>query len=281
MWLLLLLATMVGLFALNAHVEALQASAQRQRIALEYAAEAGIEVSAARLLAVDSRRRPIADGRSYRFAFDEGIEIEVAIRDESGKVDLNVAAPELLQGLFVQAGLEPEAALVLALAVIDWRDGDLLVAPGGGAEAGEYRQAGLAYGPANRAFQEVSELRRVLGMNSALFARLQPDLTVHTGLPVPTPGFASPTVLRAMGLPAEQVEQIVAARAAWWPGQAAPVLPGGLILAATGSGTYSISSRAFRADGPEAVLHATVRLGAAGFLGQVYTPLAWRHGQQD
>jgi general secretion pathway protein K len=58
-------------------------------------------------------------------------------------------------------------------------------------------------------------------------------------------------------------------------------LPGGIVLAASGTGTYSVSSRAARADGPRAELEATVRVGAGGFLGQVYTPLVWRYGQQD
>jgi len=74
---------------------------------------------------------------------------------------------------------------------------------------------------------------------------------------------------------------VQAARAALLPGAPSPVLPGGIVLAASGTGAYSISSRAQRADGPRAELEATVRVGAGGFLGQVYTPLVWRHGQQD
>jgi hypothetical protein len=30
-----------------------------------------------------------------------------------------------------------------------------------------------------------------------------------------------------------------------------------------------------------AELEVTMRVGAGGFLGQVYTPLVWRYGQQD
>ncbi len=281
MWLLVLLAAMVGLFALNAHAEALQASALRQRVVLDHAAEAGIEAAAARLLAVDARRRPVPDGREIVLAFEEGITVTVAITDESGKIDLNVADAVLLQRLFQEMGLALPEAQRLAGAVIDWRDADALVSAGGGAEARDYRAAELPYGPSNRPFAKVSELQRVLGMRHALYRQLRPYLTVYTGLGLPNPAFASAPVLRAMGLTPPVVEQILAARALLQPGMPPPALPGGMVLAAGGTGTYTVSSRAARADGPKAELEATLRVGAGGFLGQVYTPLVWRHGQQD
>jgi general secretion pathway protein K len=281
LWLLVLLAAVVGLFALNAHAEALQASAFRQRVALEHAAEAGIEAVAARLLAVDARRRPLPDGREQSFDFGEGIEVRVAVMDESGKIDLNVADAALLARLFQQFGLDAAEAGRLAGAIVDWRDADALVSPAGGAEARDYRAAGLPYGPANRPFVQVSDLQRVLGMRHALYREVRPYLTVYTGLAQPNLAFAERPVLEAMGLAPAVVEQILAARAQLQPGLPPPPLPGGIVLATSGTGTYSISSRAARADGPMAELETTVRVGAGGFLGQVYTPLVWRHGQQD
>lgn len=281
LWLLVLLSALVGLFALNAHAEALQAAALRQRVALEHAAEAGIEAVAARLLAIDERRRPLPDGREQTFDFGEGIEVRVAVVDESGKIDLNVADANLLARLFQQFGLGAGEAAQLAGAIVDWRDADGLVSPGGGAEAREYRAAGLPYGPADRPFTRVSELQRVLGMRHALYREVRPYLTVYTGLAQPNLAFADRPVLAAMGLAPAVIEQVLAARAQLQPGMPPPVLPGGIVLAASGTGTYSISSRAARADGPMAELETTVRVGAGGFLGQVYTPLVWRHGQQD
>ena len=281
MWLLVLLASVVGLFALNAHAEAVQASAVRQRTVLDHAAEAGIEAVAARLLAVDARRRPVPDGREQQMDVGEGIVVTVAVTDESGKVDLNVADAMLLQRLFIGLGESTEAAQRLAGAIIDWRDPDALVNAGGGAEEREYRAAGLPYAPANRPFVQVSDVQRVLGMRHALYRRARPYLTVFTGLAQPNVAFADRPVLEAMGLAPPVVEQILGARALIQPGLPPPTLPGGIVLAASGTGTYSISSRAARADGPKAELEATVRVGAGGFLGQVYTPLVWRYGQQD
>jgi len=123
-------------------------------------------------------------------------------------------------------------------------------------------------------------MERVLGMRHALYRQVQPFLTVHTGLPQPNLAFADRTVLLAMGLAPPVVEQIVEARQRIRPDLTPPVLPGGIVLAAGGTGTYSVSSRAARADGLKAELEATVRVGAGGFLGQIYTPLTWRYGQQ-
>lgn len=281
MWLLVLLAAVVGLFALNAHAEAVQASALRQRVVLDHAAEAGIEAVAARLLATDARRRPIPDGREFTLPFEDGITVTVTVTDESGKVDLNVADAALLQRLFIGAGLAQPEAQRLAGAIIDWRDPDALVSAGGGAEERDYRAAELPYGPANRPFAQVSDVQRVLGMRHALYRQLRPYLTVYTGLAQPNLAFADRPVLQAMGLAPPVIEQIIAARRLMRPGLPPPTLPGGIVLAAGGTGTYSVSSRAARADGPKAELEATVRVGAGGFLGQVYTPLAWRYGQQD
>lgn len=281
MALLALLAGMLGLFALNAHVESLQASAQQQRLQLEAAAEAGIEVAAARLLAVDPRQRPIPDGRVQAFELGEGILVEVRISDESGKLDLNVAEAGLIARVLQQFELPADEAAALAAAIVDWRDADDLVGVAGGAEAREYRAAGLPWGPANRAFASVEEVQRVLGMRHGLYRALRPQLTVHTGLPQPNLAFADRPLLLALGLPPAQVEELLAVRASLRADLPPPVLPGGLVLAVAGTGTYSISSRAARADGPEAELHATLRVGAGGFLGQVYTPLSWRHGHQD
>lgn len=280
MWLLVLLAAIVGLFALNAHAEALQASALRQRVELDHAAEAGIEAAAARLLAVDARRRPVPDGREQTLDFGNGIIVTVAITDESGKVDLNVADALLLQRLFEVTGVATGEATRLAGAIVDWRDPDGLVSPAGGAEERDYRGQ-RPYGPANRPFAQVSDVQRVLGMRHDLYRRVRPYLTVYTGLAQPNIAFADRPVLQALGLAPPVIDQILGARATVQPGLPPPVLPGGIVLAAGGTGTYSVSSRAARADGPQAELEATVRVGAGGFLGQVYTPLVWRYGQQD
>jgi general secretion pathway protein K len=162
----------------------------------------------------------------------------------------------------------------IAAAIQDYRDGDNLISAGGGAEDPDYEADGRPYGAKDRNFEAVSELQQVLGVDHALFVKLAPHVTIYTGLTQPEPKFASEPVLQALGLGPIQVEAMLAQRQPPVPG-AAPQ------LAAAGTGTYSISSRATRPDGTRAVVHATVRLGATSGLGQLYTPLAWRVGDPD
>ena len=59
------------------------------------------------------------------------------------------------------------------------------------------------------------------------------------------------------------------------------ISPLGKPLAVTGSGTYSVASRAIRPDGRQVEVTATLRMGAATGFGQLYAPLAWRVGEPD
>lgn len=279
LWLLVLLVGGIGLFVLQSQGEALASRGQRVQVQLEQAAEGGVEAAVVGLLRTDPNRRLVPDGRPYAMAWN-GLQVEVRIRDESGKIDINVADAALLARLLEQLGESRETAIRLAAAIIDWRDGDILVTPGG-AEDREYRDAGLAHGPANQPFARLSDLQRVLGMTYARVQRLAPHVTVHTGQAQPVLAFAAEPVLLAAGFDPRLLPAVLAARAAWRPGLPPPALPGGMVLAAGGSGTYSIESRAGRSDGSMASLQATIRVGAGGFLGQVYTPLVWHFGTRD
>lgn len=280
LWLLVLLTGLISVFALTARTEGLQGRYLGRSSVARYAAEAGIEVAAVHLQGVDPAGRWMPDGRANTFTF-EGHQVQVRVLDESAKVDLNVAAPDLLIGLMLAVGVDQDRARQLAGAIQDWRDGDDLLQAEGGAEDPQYAAADLPYGAKDRSFETVAELRQVLGIDQALFARLRPHLTVYTGQARPNPSFAAPAVLQALGLPADQVAQILAQRAPVPAGQpGSPVAPDNA-LAAQGTGTYSISSRATRPDGTRVQIQAAVRIGGGGGFGQLYLPLSWRVGESD
>ena len=274
LWMLVLLTGLVVVFATTARTEALQGRYLARSTSARYLAEAGVEIAALRLSSGDPARTWLPDGRPYEFTFEDA-QIEVRVRDESGRVDLNAAAPELLAELVKAVGGDPVKAPAIGAAIQDFRDGDNLLSAGGGAEDGEYAAAGLPYGAKDRAFESVTELQQVLGVDGELYRKLAPHVTINTGLPRPEAIYASEEVLRAMGLSPLELGTILAGRQPVAPGM--PVAP----LAGSGTGTYSISSRATRPDGTRAVVHATVRLGATTGLGQLYTPLAWRVGDPD
>lgn len=258
MWLVLLLSALVAGYALSARIESLQGNGNARALVASEAARAGVEYAVSRMLDPDPARRWAADGRRNGWSF-AGVPVEVEVRDEAAKIDLNAASADLLGKFFVRLGQPREAATRLAGAILDWRDGDPLTQPAGGAEDADYAAAGLAWGAKDAPFETVSELAQVLGMTPALYAAAATHLTVHTGAPMPDARFADPLVLAAMDAPPRA------------PVDPKAVPPGG-------SGTYSIDSRARLADGRRAHLSVVVRVGGNGLPGSTYTPLHWQDG---
>lgn len=276
LWLIALLAALVGGYAMAARVEHLQGLVLSRGVVAEQAARAGVEYALVRLAEEDARRRWQPDGRAYAWRFGDA-RLDLRIVDEQGKIDLNAAQAPLLAGLFRALGTEPQQAERLAGAIVDWRDPDPLVQPSGGAEDGDYADAGLPYGAKDAPFETTAELQQVLGMTPALYARAAPYLTVFSGRDQPDPTFAAAPVLSAMGLDGPA---IAALRGRWDPasGQPPPALPQGYALEGVNSGTYSILSRARLRDGREFLLRVVVRYGGTGKPGMAYLPLQWEEG---
>ncbi|RZA21093.1 MAG: general secretion pathway protein GspK [Lysobacteraceae bacterium] len=258
MWLILLLSGLVAAYAAAARIESMQGNGLARGAAAREAARAGVEYAASRMLDPDPARRWAADGRDYRFEFD-GARVEVGLRDEAGKIDLNAASHELLLGFFVALGEKRDTATRLAGAIMDWRDEDSLTQPAGGAEDADYAAAGLAWGAKDGPFETVAEVEQVLGMRPALYASAAQYLTVYSGNAMPDPRSADGIVLQAMGVERPQALDP----------EAAPL---------AGSGTYSIDSRARLADGRGAHVSVILRLGGNALPGSAYTPLRWQDG---
>jgi len=262
LWLLVLMTALIGSFALSARVESMQGRGLARSVVATEAARAGLEMAVSRLQDPDPAQRWVADGRAYAWTF-AAAEVTLRIVDEVGKFDLNATDAPLLAALIRQAGASAGEADALAATIADWRDADDLTRPQG-AELAQYLAAGLPYGPRNGLFESVGELQLVLGMTPDMYARLRPDLTVHTGLPLPIPQLATPGVLAALGLD-------VGAGVSLRERSESPMLPG------TGSGTYSIEAVARLADGREGRLRALVRIGPVQ-VGRAYTTLEWKEG---
>lgn len=281
MWLLALLTALVTAFAVVARSEHLQARHLRFGTEARYAALAGMELAAARMLDPDAQRRWIPDGRDYTTRF-EGAELRIRVQDEAGKLDLNVVDATTLARLLVALEVDEARALRLADAVVDWRDIDDL-AQLNGAEAPEYAVAGLPYGPKNQPFAMPDELLQVIGMDYDTYLRVAPYITVFTGR-APDPGLAEAPVLAALGFAGEAIQPWLEARSSWTPqaGLPPPLRPDGQpYMVSPGSGTYSIDSLATLADGTRAEARAVIRVGATGPHGPPYALLHWREGNSD
>lgn len=171
------------------------------RVQAQAAVDSAVSIAVQQLVAARGLRPAILDApQEIEFA---GFKITVTARPESAKVDLNFADVVLLMGMFGAAGADADQASALASAVMDWRDGDDLLHVNG-AEQKEYETAGLDYGPANRLFETVGELRYVLGVSDAVFSCLKPDVTVHAQRPGVDLEHASPLVRRAAGVSGDE-----------------------------------------------------------------------------
>ena len=275
MWLIALLAALVGAFALIARTEHLQGRVLVRGLVAENAARAGIEYAMTRVAATEPRLQWLPDGRTHRWLYGNA-RVEVKIVDENGKIDLNQADTALLTEFIHAFEPDQQKAAQLAAAILDWRDPDSLTQPAGGGEDADYASAGLPYGAKDGEFESVAELEQVIGFTPDLYAKMAPHLTVFSGRVRPDPAFASAQVLDAMGMDGAAV---VALRQQWNPasGLPPPTLPDGGSLVGGSSGTYSIESRAQLADRREAVLRAVVRAGGST-PGSAYTPLRWQAG---
>lgn len=194
LWLLVLLSMLVLNLSTGTRTELRLAGNLRQAASARHVADAGINWGAWSLMQANTAGW-LADGSSKTLELD-GISVEVALFDEQGKIDLNEADAALLQGLFESVGLDMKVAEALAAAVIDWRDEDLVRTPLG-AEEEEYEAAGLV-GPGNSPFEEVAELRRVLGMTEELYRQVRPALTIDSNKAEINPLVAPREVLLAL-----------------------------------------------------------------------------------
>lgn len=289
LWLIVLLTAVVGGYALLGRTGHLQGRTETRQLQGDAAARAGLEYAVWRLNHPDPTLRWHPDGRAYHWRYG-GAELELRITDERGRVDLNRASPQLLQALLHALGADPARAASQAAAIVDWRDGDDMAAPGG-AEDPAYAAAGRPYGAKDAPFESIAELLQVLGIEPADYQRLRPQVTVHSGLPQPEAAFAPLPVLQALGV--RDAALLVQLRgqpprgdAVAQPGDprpgAAAASVGHLLALAEGGvvrrGTYSIDSLARLPDGSRTTTRAVVRLQGTGAPGMAYMVLAWEEG---
>jgi general secretion pathway protein K len=149
----------------------------------EALADAGVHLAVLDLVAAresgpDSRRLAL-DSTPFVCSAGGGATLAIAVQDEAGKVDINIAGPVPIRALVL--GLGVSAGEAAADAILDFRDEDDARRPSG-AERAEYLAAGRLYAPRNGPFLAVEDLASVLGLTQADVDRLRPFVTVYSGL---------------------------------------------------------------------------------------------------
>jgi general secretion pathway protein K len=278
LWVLVLLSIVSGTLALLARAENLEARTLFDGTRARMGAIAGIQRAVFEMRNPDQESKWIADGRGYQFQLDDML-VTVEVTDESGKLDLNAASPELLFNLLFNHSDNAEMAEALVDAILDWRDPDDATRPLG-AEADAYDAAGLSWIPPNQPFVTVEELQQVLGMSYALYEQIEPALTVFSGRADVNAGFASVAALLALPqMDRTTAQSLVAQREQQTGLDRQPLtLPDGSSALAQGGGlTYSVRSRGTLNNGAFAQVEATFRLGT-DLLGRPFRIVRWREG---
>jgi len=261
LWLTVLLTVIASGFAFSMRNEVLAARNAVSGAQARAAADGAVQ----RMLYELSRPRNIADvwladGAAHAWQDGEAT-IAASAVDESARIDLNSASDPLLRGLLQNVGgVDGETAGRLADAIADWRDPDDLRRPNG-AEAADYRAAGLKYVPANAPFAVVGELQRVLGMTPALFGKIADSLTVYSRQPGVNVATAARDVLLAIpGVMPETVDAYIAQRRDALANKLpVPPFPAAQGYASGPGSVWRIRAQATMADGVTFVREAVVR----------------------
>lgn len=247
LWVLILLTLMATGLSLNSRSQAQQSRYLTHAAQVRHAADAGVQLALLALAQPQERQPWLADGSPYLIRLDD-IDIRVALFNESGRIDLNAAGPELLDGLLATADLDDGLRAQLVDAIMDWRDGDDLRRLNG-AEYDDYLTAGLDYGPANAPFPSVEEVLRVLGMTPEIYRRIRHSLTIRNPRNAINPLYAPRQVLLALpGADETTVDQFIEDRRrsheAGLPPPATNIFPRQFLSGGTPGVNYTIHTEA-------------------------------------
>jgi len=144
------------------------------------------------------------------------------LTDEESRVNVNTAWPDLLRAFVENAGgVDSVSARNVAAAILDWRDADDDLRPGGG-ESGYYGERSPPYACGNGNLGRPEELLLVRGVDAELYRRLAPFFTVYGSGKVninTAPAAVLRAVMEAWGRPQRQtaegiVEKLLAFRGA-------------------------------------------------------------------
>ncbi len=191
LWTLVLVALIVTHMVTAARQETQLASNLRNEAELGAMADGGIHEAIFHVLDKSSAHWA-ADGVPHRVGSRLG-SMDIVIRSEAGRVNLNTAPVELLAALLHATGVDRQAADTIAANIVVWRS----PSDGSSSMAAAYQQSGRGYAPPGAPFESVGELGNVLGVTPDILGKVAPYLTIyHDG--DTDPSVAAPVVRQAL-----------------------------------------------------------------------------------
>lgn len=277
LWILTALATLATIFSIYVINTAMAFSVHNERLQAEGLMRAAIELSAYQV-AVNPQGPPSSGTLVFRIG---NAAVNVRFVSETARIDLNTAPKELLAGLFVTLGAARNVADYYADRIIGWRSPPAEGNPD--TEAGNYRAAGLAYGPRGAPFPHPGELGLVYGIPDHLVERALPFLTVYSGQPQINIFDAAPQVIAALpGMDAERLNAVLVLRQAGpQNAQGLPAMlgPAQALATARGSKALRVTARMAFDSGQRMTSEAVIFVLDSGT--QPYRVLTWRDDVDD
>lgn len=258
---ILIVLSLVFGAAVSAHLKTTRNAIDNARA--EALADAGVELavldlSAWRARAVRETRFP-RDGRPVRCTLGNGDWLGIAVEDEVGKVDLNMADERLIGAALLAAGVAEDDVARHAQRILDYRDTDSNRRPLG-AETEEYREQGRA-GPKNLPFDAIEEVEQVLGIPAGLADALRPYATIYSGQLTIDGNVAHRRLLAALS---DRGAGIETDGAASMTGDASRVAPSSHLISGAGGGrAFRVLVEARTGQGAVFVREAVLELVAA------------------
>ncbi|HUZ75076.1 MAG TPA: hypothetical protein VMU87_18990 [Stellaceae bacterium] len=220
-WVLALLSILAAALAVDSR-NAVEIARNRLELAhARAAADAGATLAIYGLLDPNLSGRWRADGTTRTVRYN-GSTVAIRVGDEGGKIDLNVAAADFIGDLLAELGIDGRQAIVAD--ILSRRQSFAAELP---SFTTGRRLPGTDPGGVNRSvlpFATASELRLFTAISRADYERIRPYVTVYSQAPTVNPLTAPRAVLLAVpGVSAQQVDFLIAARAAASVGQPADI----------------------------------------------------------
>ena len=172
LWIAILAITVGVGYASSVHLSARSTDNIKTSMILRYDAISGVYLALDRLLA-----RPVSEVTLYRTNFN-GSELDIEIRPENGKTDINNASADEIRVALIDAGIATDAARILYARIVDWRDPDKNTLALGMEDA-QYYAENRGYGAKDSHIEDLSELLLIAEIGRDDFVRLSDYLTVY------------------------------------------------------------------------------------------------------
>jgi general secretion pathway protein K len=225
LWALAFLAVLMGGVVTAVRLENQQSHYALDRSHALISAEAGLALAVEGLL--EPMAHPVvADGRDYESILD-GVKVAFSVRSERGKLDINFADAQAFERLLLYLGASRTQALRL------------------GEQLRRFRTVG---GPV----EVLEQVQAFDGMDSELYKKLEPNITLWTGMIQPDAAFATPDIRAALGFSDRP------------------------IMSNSPGSVATVHSRAQLPNGFSADLNVTIYLNAEGGGTPLYRVLRWQ-----